>query len=226
MLAATVAMAPPSESRAQRGNDAIERRRGPIFTLGAQPRLGVLLAGGADVIQPVGFGAGLQFRVHGLHVGPLRFGGELQLGHTRYLERRTVTSNTTGSPMSATRYAALGHTDFALGPSLQLKLGPVFLEGGFGAGLGISTFVRPRGALQADEEDYTDVTAMIRGGGHLGVPIRNNQGVTIGTAVQKFFSQRQIVADPPDDPEADAGEPDVNPFDLMLEIYVGYFFMF
>ncbi len=224
-MAAMLALAPADSRPVKRGNAAIARRSGPIFTVAAAPRLGILLAGGAQVIQPVGFGAGFRFRVHGLHLGPLRFGGGVELGHTRFLERRTVSSVIDGSEQTATRYAALGHTDLSLGPSLQLLLGPVYLQGDFGVGLGISTFSRPRGALTIDEEHVSDVTAMIRGGGELGIPIRNNQGIAIGSSVQRYFSKLQIVGVPPEDPSIDA-MPDTNPFDLMVEVTIAYVFMF
>jgi hypothetical protein len=230
-LTALLALAAPGSEGAggsHRGNEAMHRSRGAVFSVAAAPRLGVLLAGGADVIQPVGFGAGLQFRVHGLHLGPLRFGGELQLGHTRYLQRRNLSTGAEGETQTIRRYAALGHTDFALGPSVQLVAGPVLFEVGFGAGLGISSFTRPLGPFPVDEEHYSDVSAMIRGGGHLVVPVRNNQGALIGVAVHKYFSRTQIVADPPDEtpPEGMEPEPDTNPFDMMIEIYLGYHFMF
>jgi hypothetical protein len=220
-LAGVLALAPG----AKRGNDVLQRDRGPVFSLAAAPRLGVLLAGGAQVMrQPVGFGAGLQFRVHALHLGPVRLGGELQLGHTRFLDSRDVPHEADGTERRVRRYATLNHTDFAAGPSLQIALGPVFLEGGFGAGLGISSFVRPFGGFSFEEEHFSDVTAMIRGGGHLGIPIRNNHGFYVGAAVHKYFSRQQIVAQP--DPLVPDQAPDTNPFDLMLEIHLGYHMMF
>lgn len=174
--------------------------------------------------QPVGFGAGLQFRAYGLHLGPVRLGGELQLGHTRFLDRRNELHMLDGGDQRVRRYATLNHTDFAAGPAVQIVTGPVFFELGFGAGLGISSFVRPRGAFAVDEERYSDVTAMIRGGGHLGIPIRNNHGVIVGAAIHKYFSRLQVVTDP--DPAMPDLAPDNNPFDLMLEIYLGYHMMF
>lgn len=220
-LAVVLALAPS----AKRGNTAVVKDRGPVFSLAAAPRLGILLAGGADALgQRVGFGAGLHFRVHALHLGPVRLGGELQLGHTRYLDRRTVFREEDGEMQAVTRYASLSHTDFALGPSIQLAFRPVFFEAGFGAGLGISQMTRPFGPYTVDEEGTTDTTAFIRGGGHVGIPIRNNQSVIIGTAVHKYFSRKQVVADP--DPTMPDAEPDTNPFDLMLEVYVGYHMMF
>jgi hypothetical protein len=220
-MAAVLAFAPA----APRGNEAMRRDRGPVFSLAAAPRLGVLLAGGAQVMsQPAGFGAGLQFRVHALHLGPVRLGGELQLGHTRFLDRRSVPHMVDGEDRRVRRYATLNHTDFAAGPSLQIVTGPIFWEAGFGAGLGVSSFVRPLGPYVVDEEQFTDVTAMIRGGGQLGIPVRNNHGFIIGAAVHKYFSRLQIVANP--DPMGPEMEPDTNPFDLMLEISLGYHMMF
>lgn len=225
MLAVTALVlllaAPANASAERRGNTALYKARGPVFTVIAAPRIGVLFAGGAQVIQRVGFGAGLQFRVHAGRVGPFRFGGEAHFGHLRFLERRTVERPTGGT---ARRYAALGHTEFALGPSVQIVMGPVFAELGVAAGLGINTLVRPLGPFVTDEEDFTNVSAMLRGGGHLGVPIRNNQGIVVGASIQKYFSRKQVVARP--DPELPDKPPDTNPFDLALEIIVGYHFMF
>lgn len=229
-LGLVLAWAPPAggEPSAPRGNSILTRTRGMTYSVAAAPRFGVLLGDGRRVMQPFGFGAGLSLRLHGVLVPKLRLGGELQLGHTRFLERKSITLDD-GSP--ATRYAALGHTDFALGPAAQIVLGPVLFEGGFGVGLGISHFARPLPAaaigtsddgdtLLNTEEDFSDVTAMIRGGGHLGIPVRRNQGVIVGAAVQKFFSGQLVIA------EADLldsnAEPNANPFDLMLEVCVGY----
>lgn len=228
--AALVAMGPPEgpSPRAPRGNTVLTRQRGMVWSVAAAPRMGVLLGDGRRVIQPWGFGAGLQLRLYGLALPKVRLGGELQLGHTRFLERRSVTSDDGGI---ADRWASLGHTDFALGPSLQLVAGPVLIEGGVGVGLVISHFVRPLPSpavgtdpggesLLNTEEDFTDVSAMLRGGGHLGVPVRNNQGVIIGVAAQKFFSRELVVADA--DLLDAMAEPNANPFDLMLEAYLGY----
>lgn len=222
-LAALLAMQPAPE--ADRGNDAHARRRGAVFSVIAAPRLGVLLAGGSQVMRPVGFGAGFSFRVHALHLGPLRLGGAVDLGHTRFIEPRTVSGNVDGEAQSARRFAALAHTDLGAGPSIQLALGPVYLQADLTVGLGISAFSRPRGVLPNEEETHSDVSAMLRAGGLLGVPIRNNQGLTIGASVQRYFSTYQLVANPSDDPDVEV-EPDTNPFDLALDISLGYLFMF
>jgi hypothetical protein len=220
-LAATVlALAPGGE--ATRGNTVLTRDRGLVLGVAAVPRVAILIGDGRRVIQPVGFGAELQLRAYGLHLGRLRFGGQAHFGHTRVLDRVPL-SYDDGSGAGAQpirRYAALGHTDFSLGPSAQVVLGPIILEGGAAVGLGISNFVRPLGALPIDEEQFTDVTAMLRGGGQLAVPIRNNQGIVLGVHATKFFSREQIVANP--DPDAPDALPDANPFDLVLEIGLGY----
>ncbi|MEM6994994.1 MAG: hypothetical protein AAF721_31060 [Myxococcota bacterium] len=219
MLAAVLGVlafaAPPPQ-----GNSVLTRKKGPIYSVGAAVRLGVLVGDGKRVMQPVGFGAGITFRVHALHLGPLRLGGMLKLGHTRFLQRATLLSDTSAQPVEVRRFSALGHTDFALGPSLQLVLGRVMIEGGVGPGLGISTLVRSLGPTVSDEEEVTDVTLLVRGGGQLAIPIRNNQGILIGAAVQRYFSRKQVVADADlDDP---AALPNANPFDLVLDTFVGY----
>lgn len=229
LCSALVAFAPAGSSRpVKRGNVAYARRAGPVFTLGVSPRLGILLAGGADVIQPMGFGAGLSFHVHALHIGPFRLGAGAMLGHTRFLEKRTVSADVDGATQIVERYAALGHTDFGLGPSLQILLGPVYVQGDFTAGLGISTLSRPLGVFTVDEEQHTDYSGMIRGGGLFGIPIRNNQGITIGAHVQRYFSRLQVVGSPPTEmlEGAPEPEPDTSPFDLLIDVSVGYTFMF
>ena len=85
--------APANASAERRGNMALYKARGPVFTVIAAPRIGVLFAGGARVIQRVGFGAGLQFRVHAGRVGPFRFGGEAHIGESvslQLLDRGTI----------------------------------------------------------------------------------------------------------------------------------------
>ncbi len=225
-LASVLAMAPNAPVR--RGNDAHARRRGPVFSVVGSVRLGLMQAGGTQVIQPYGFGAGFGFRVHALHLGPVRLGGAIDLGHTRFIEQRQVEGVANGESQSATRYAALSHTDFGAGPSLQIALGPIFLQGDLTVGVGISTFTRPLGILRIDEEYHSDVSAMLRGGGLIGIPIRNNQGITVGAAMQRYFSTYQVIAQPDTsgDPAMVEAEPDTNPFDLVVDVSIGYLFMF
>ena len=219
MVAATL-IAGPSWI-APRGNDVLTSERGIVYAVGASVRLAGLLAGGRGVIQPFGFGAALHFRLYGLYLGPLRIGGAAHLGHSHFLERRTVAQpDAAVGEQSAVRWAALGHTDFTAGPSIQLPVGPVLLEGGAGVGLGISSFDRPLGPFPSDEEQFIDYSLMLRGGGQVGIPLRDNQGIVVGFAVQRFFSALEIVRDP--DPAVPEAEPDTHPFDLMLEGTVGY----
>ncbi len=218
LLATTLALAPGAE--APRGNTVLTRDRGLVVGVAAVPRVSILIGDGRRAIQPAGFGAELQIRLHALHLGRLRFGGVGHFGHTRVLERIDLLHDDGSGEQQVRRYAALGHTDFSLGPSFQLVLGPVMLEGGAAVGLGISNFVRPLGAFIIDEEQFTDTTAMVRGGGQLVVPIRRNQGLVLGVHATKFFSSLQIVGDP--DPAVPEAEPDTNPFDLVLEIGLGY----
>lgn len=205
----------------------VDRPTGPWYSVAAHLRLGILLAGGAEVIQPVGFGAGLEIRIHALRLGPIRLGGLIHFGHTRFIERRSFQLMTEGDVQRVTRYAALGHTDFSLGPSLQVPLGPVFIEAGVGVGVAISTFYRPLGAMETEVETFDDTSAMLQGGGQLVVPIRKNQGILVGITGYHFFSSLQIVAEPPEPPlTVDDVEPDTNPFDTILDVHIGYHFMF
>lgn len=226
-LGALLALAPSPEEPPpfgpQRRAPALYRESGPVYSMWAAPRLGILLVGGADVMQPVGFGAGIGFRVHALRVGPARFGLGIDFGHTQYIDRRDISFE--GD--NVRRYASLGHTDLSAGPSIQIVTGPVFTRLGFGAGLGISSFVRPLGPFTTDEQDFDDYTAVIRGGGDIGIPIRNGSSITVGAAVHKYFSDLQVEANPPlVDSGLEPGEPDTNPFDLMVEVTIGYHFSF
>ncbi len=196
------------------------------WTIVASVRLGGLLAGGRDVIQPVGFGAGLDARVHGWAIGPLYVGGVLRLGHTRFLEQRNVSYEQNGAAKSARRYAALGHTDFTVGPSLAFKVGRVLVGPDVSVGLGISTFGRPTGGLSVDEETYSDVSFLLRGGGFVQINVRGPHCVVLGMTANRFFSRKQIPREPASSPEDPPLPLDTNPFDLMLEGSVGYGFRF
>ena len=208
------------ERRTRTTDDVLTRRKGPVYGVGAALRLPILIGDGKRVMTPVGFGAGLTFRVHALHLGPLRLGGMLRLGHSRFLRRSTVLTDDTPGAQEVVRWSSLGHTDFALGPSVQIVLGRIFLEGGAGVGVGISSLIRANGPTVAEEEDVSDVTLMVRGGGQIGVPIRNNQGVTLGVTTQKYVSRKLVVAT--DDLGIPDIEPNANPFDLVLDVVLGY----
>jgi len=216
---ASILMFAPASKQAEAG-DPLTRKRGPVFSVSAAPRLGIMLAGGADVISRVGFGAGLDFRVHALHLAFVRFGALVHVGHTQYLRREAFAVD----GQSARLFAKLWHSDFGAGPSLQLLFGPVFCEVGVIVGAGISMFSRPLGPSTTQVEQYDDVSVMLRGAFDLGIPIRRGHGVVVGAGIHRYFSDVQVPAEPPLVPYG--GEPDTNPFDLMLEFHVGYHFMF
>lgn len=225
LAAGLVVLAPPG-GEAPRGNTVLTRGQngggGVVWGVAAVPRAAILLGDGRRVIQPAGFGAELQFRAYALNLGRLRFGGQSHFGHTRVIEKVIVyyDDGTGSGAQPVRRYAALGHTDFSLGPSMQVVLGPIIVEAGAAVGLGISNLVRPLGALPTDEQQVTDVSAMLRGGGQIAVPIRKNQGVVLGVHATKLFSNEQVVANP--DPAVPDAPPDANPFDLVLELGLGY----
>jgi hypothetical protein len=221
-LVVSAVLAVGSAPSASRGNTVLVRdTKKPVYSLAAAARLGILVGRGAEVIQPVGFGFGLQFRFHGLRVGPTRFGLEFHGGHMRFMEKRMVIApDEQGGDKKVTRWAALGHTDFTLGPSIQIPIKPLIIEVGAGAGVAISTFVRPFGPHVTDEEQVNDAAAMIRAGGHLGVPIRNNQGIVLGSTFWEIFSDTQVVADP--ETAGPDAEPDTSVFDLVVEVYLAY----
>jgi hypothetical protein len=221
LVASLLAMAPATAER--KGNTVLTRDPGrPVYSFAAVGRVPILVGGGTGVIQPVGFGAGLQFRYHGLRVGRVRLGAEIVGGHVRILEKVQVTYFTDdGTQRSVTRTSALDHTSFALGPSMQVVLGPVILEIGGGIGVGVNNLVRPVGPFAQDVQQVNDVTAVARVDGHLGIPIRKNQGLIIGANFERFFSGTRVVQDLSmlDDPDA---EPGVAPFDRVISPYFGY----
>lgn len=201
------------------GNAVLTRRKGPVFGVGAAARLGLLIGDGRQVMQPVGFGAGLRLGVHALHLGPLRLGGTLTLGHTRFLQRNSLILDP-DRPEPVHRYSSVSHTDFALGPSVQLVLGRVMLVAGIAPGLSISALVRPASFSELEDEGVSDVALMLRGDAGLAVPLRHNRGLVFGVAVQKHFSDTLVVARK--DLDLPMAAPNAKPFDLVLDVNVGY----
>lgn len=200
----------------------MHRDTGPLFGVTAVIRLGVLLPGGSDVITPIGFGAGLDMRVHAARrFGPLRLGGGVHLGHTRFLSRRELDGELDGELQSVIRWASLGHSDFTAGPSLQIVMGPVFAELDAGVGVAVLVLRRPTGVEAGAEEQIDDVSLMIRPQVRVVVPIRQNQGIAIGVAYHKYVSGTQVPTD-----ALDRDSEPTNPFDALVEIGVGYHFMF
>ena len=210
-LAPTAAM----KSSSRRNNDVLTRPfRRPVYSVAAAARLAVLVGGGADIIQPVGWGVAFQLRLHFLRVLKSRFGVEIYGGHARFSERGSFE---TFEGSEITRVSLLTHTDFSAGPSLQIPIGPVFVQFGGSAGVAISTLLRPRSADSSMDETLTNTDFGLRGGASLNVPILNRHGITVGSGVHHLFSRREVTIDL-DDAEGDT----TRPFSTWVEVFAGY----
>lgn len=200
-----------------RGNQVLVRPFDePVFSASAVARFDVLLAGGRDVVQPYGFGFAAQLRAHFVQVYKSRFGLELHAGHNRFPQRQNFTlDDEFGTSISRTKL--LSTTDVSLGPSLEIPIGPIFLQFGGGVGVGVSSLQRPRSADPIEDELVSAVNVLLRGGLQLGIPVYGNHGLNLGADVQHVFSQREvdIVLDLPE------GE-QTRPFATTLEAFGGY----
>ncbi len=197
--------------------------RSPVYSIAVELRVPVLLGGGAAVVSPpVGFGAALAFRYHGIPLGPARLGGLLVLGHDRVLDRRTIVFfDEDGTERRAVRWAALDQTTFLTGPSLQIPLRRVFVEVGAGVGLLVGNLVRPVPGDPSRETRAGGVGVVLRGDAAVGIPLSDHHGLVIGATFTKAFSSVRVPEDPAraDDPDAIA---DTAPFDTTLAPFVGY----
>lgn len=213
---------------APRGNTALDPGR-RVWSVAVPVRLGVLIGGGDVLFErrpPLGFGFGLQLKYHALRAGPLRFGFEMQAGHTRFPQRHRYdlpqapgdpVDPGTGEPaiQQVTRVSALSHTDLTLGPSVQIAARVLLIEVGVGGGLAVSNYRRVRSAQPLEDEQTVGYDPMIRAGVSFGAPIRNNHGLALGVDLQKIFS-RTLVAVPP------SQAPDSVVFDMLLTINLAY----
>jgi hypothetical protein len=212
------------KSAIRRNNDILVRPfRQPVYSVAASGRFGTLLGGGADVVQPFGYGFAMQLRLHVLRVGKSRFGAELHAGHTRFQQRRDFETVEGGA--TVTRITLLTDTDFSAGPSFQVPLGPLFLQLGGSAGVALSTLFRPRSADGGDDQRVSTTNFMLRGGLSVGVPLLNRHGLTFGAGVHHIFSPYEVTVDPnatvdPDNPDPDV--PMTRPFGTWLEVLLGY----
>lgn len=207
---------PARKSAVQRSNDVLVRPFSrPVYSIAASGRFGTLLSGGAGIVQPFGYGFAAQLRIHFVGVVKSRFGVEIHAGHTRFSKRNEFEGFEEGSTIK--RVTLLTDTDFSAGPSLQIPLGPLFLQFGGSAGVALSTLFRPLSAETADDEAISTSNFMLRGGLSLGVPVLNRHGLTIGAGVHHIFSPREVEIDPL------AAEPVMtHPFGSWLEILLGY----
>ncbi|HVI02104.1 MAG TPA: hypothetical protein VM869_25500, partial [Enhygromyxa sp.] len=103
------------------------------------------------------------------------------------------------------------------GPSMQIPIGPVFVQFGASAGVAFSTLTRTQSVEAVDDELVVSTDALIRGGLSLGVPIYSRHGLTVGAAVQHVFSRDDVAVD-----LADPDGPTTQPFGTWLEINLGY----
>jgi hypothetical protein len=205
------------KSAVQRNNDVLVRPfRKPIYNVAAAARFATSLIGGREVIQPFGFGVGAQLQIHFLRVLKSRFGVEIYAGYTRFPERVDYPA-VEGVSAEITRLNLLAHTDVSAGPSMQIPIGPVFLQFGASAGVAFSTLGRTQSVEAIDDELVVSTDALIRGGLSLGVPIYSRHGLTLGAAVQHVFSRDEVAVD-----LADPDGPKAQPFGTWLEIHLGY----
>jgi hypothetical protein len=205
------------KSAVQRNNDVLVRPfRKPIYSVAAAGRFATSLIGGRDVIQPYGFGVAAQLRIHFLRVFKSRFGVEIYAGYTRFPQRVDYPA-VEGVSSEITRLNLLAHTDVTAGPSMQIPIGPVFLQFGASAGVAFSTLTRTQSVEAIDDELVVSTDALIRGGLSLGVPIYSQHGLTLGAGVQHVFSKDEVAVDLAD-PEGDTTQP----FGTWLEITLGY----
>lgn len=205
------------KSAVQRNNDVLIRPfRQPVYSVAAAGRFATSLIGGRDVIQPYGFGVAAQLRIHFLRVVKSRFGVEIYAGYTRFPQRVDYPA-VEGVSAEITRLNLLAHTDVSAGPSLQIPIGPVFLQFGASAGVAFSTLTRTQSVEAIDDEIVVSTDPLIRGGLSLGVPVYSRHGLTLGAAVQHIFSRDEVAIDlaNPDSEKA-------QPFATWLEINLGY----
>ena len=195
--------------------------------------MGVQLRGGAKVIQPVGYGFGLRLLIHFASIERVRFGFVADGGHQRYRERRSFERELgDGAKEEVQRFAMLTHTDFSLGPSAQIPVGPVFLVPSLALGLAISSFERPTDAEPQHDERIDTADLLLRGGLSLGFPLRNDQGLLLAADLNQIFSGSgeedlinpggPIDSEDTDDMAALAEETGLPLFDLHLVFSLGY----
>ncbi len=205
------------KSAVRRNNDVLVRPfERPVYTVAAAGRFATSLIGGRDVIQPFGFGVAAQLRIHFVRVLKSRFGVEVYAGYTRFPERVDYAA-VEGVTAQITRLNLLAHTDVTAGPSLQIPIGPVFLQFGASAGVAFSTLTRTQSIQAVDDELLVSTDALIRGGLSLGLPIYSRHGLTVGGAVQHVFSRDEVAMN-----LEDPSGPVAQPFGTWLEINLGY----
>lgn len=205
------------KSATQRNNDVLVRPfNKPIYSIAAAGRFATSLIGAREVIKPFGFGVGAQLRIHFLRVFKSRLGVEVYAGYTRFSQRINYPA-VEGGEIKITRLNLLAHTDISAGPSMQIPIGPVFLQFGGSGGIAFSTLTRTQSIEAIQDELVISTDFLLRGGLSLGVPILNRHGLTLGGAVLHVFSRDEVPTS-----LADPDGPQSQPFGTWLEINLGY----
>ncbi len=202
------------------------------FSVSAALRFAVNLGQSQELIQPFGFGFAMQLKGHLWQLGQTRFGFAFVGGHSRFLDSQKYEIETgdpstgVGAVVAESRPLLLANTDFSVGPALQIPLGQIFVELELCAGLSILQFIRPLGPLAQQEESLVVVAPMLRPSLGVGIPIRSNQGIGIGLAFEKVWTNTVVVTDPeqalmqsPEEVEADERS---KVFDAFLYSYATY----
>jgi hypothetical protein len=203
------------KSAVRRNNEVLVRPfRRPVYSVTAAGRFGTLLSSGAELVQPFGYGFAAALRLHFLPVGKSRFGAEIHAGHTRF-PNRVLFDDVDGDKV--VRKGLLTDTDFSVGPSLEIPIGPVFVGIGGSGGVALSSLFRPLSIDGFDDELVSATNFMLRGGLNLGVPLLNHHGLNLGAAVHHVFSPREVAIDP-----TNADSAKVRPFGTWLEVSLGY----
>lgn len=193
LLATGLAAAPPglgpgSNPRAL----AIEPPR-TSGAVGASARLGVALGGTSALVQPVGFGFGIDVSGFFVHIDRARLGLGFWGGHTRFVERRRYRIvDELGTDRTVRIWSAVGMTDFSAGPALSVPIGPVALGIGLGAGAIVGSLDRPRLDDPSRTERRSTVEFQLRPAGLVTLPVGRDQGVGLGVAVPVTFSGLQV----------------------------------
>lgn len=207
-----------------RQNRSLDRETHPTrFVIGAAGRFSILAGSGSEAVQPYGGGFGVFARFTPWHAGIARFGFAFDGGYARWTERISVAvDDGMGGETTVRRAKVLGHADLSLGPNLELVAGPVIFNVTTGVGMGINTYLRPAGVPE-DEVSVASPDFLWRSSLALMIPIYRDQGLAIGTAINKYVTRSRValpeLADPTD-PEGTV--PEVAIFDLAVETSLAY----
>lgn len=199
---------------APRGNEVLRGDfKAPSYDVAAFARMVVMVGDARRLSQPVGYGFGFQLRVHPWRAYTTHIGFTFVGGHLRAPELVEVPISADEPANTTRRWRRFSTTDFAAGLSIHAPAGFVVLSADVTGGLAISEFFEPRNSQTVDDSIIRGYDPMLRGAFWVGVPIRNNHGLTLGLSLTKIFSGIAV--------ELDDGETLI-PFDLNPELSLGY----